>query len=727
MNRLHVAALVSMALLAAGCSSSVDNPPDITATDPTSGNLNPAGGANNPMAPASTAALFQVAQGILPFPTDLYFSGTTDGTVNIQPPSGLIPNQAGLNALDGFSTTAPIRVRFGSPLDPTSLTAQTVRVYQVSIDNSTKATIGFQAPPNAPALTFGTDFSASLATDAGVGNTILEIKPLRPLNPSTGATNNGYLVVLTNGIRTASGSPVTPDADYATIKAALPTCASITNATLNGVCRLTGAQLQLASAAPLGPLAVNPADVVLSFSFSTLATRDTLGVVAQLIFNPMAPNPPIAVNPAVSIPLNVFSAALPPIANARVGTLTVPYYSPIASGRNDASVLTKNWVAAGPPPAPLTDPSNERNLTRFNPIPAVTAQKAIPLLVTVPNAAAGPAGVKPANGWPVVIFQHGITGDRSNALALAPAFAQAGWVVAAVDLPYHGVTSAANPLYQANNEQTFDLDLVNNSTSAPGPDSLTDPSGTHYINLTNVRASRDSLRQGAANLLALTRALPTLDLDGNPATVDIDGTRIAFVGISLGSITGVSYAAVLPNAPALVPTVALSVPGGGIAELIRDSVSFGPRINAGLIAQGLAPGSTLYAQFFRDAQTIIDAGDPLNYMGAAIAQRRVYLSQVIGGSGTPASLPDQVIPNSSTQRLIRAAGAALPRVTPASAPVVGSGYVNFVAGEHGSILTPGSPPSATGLAVFTEMQTQAATFTATGGTINVANAAVVQP
>ncbi|HRX87934.1 MAG TPA: hypothetical protein P5528_00685 [Steroidobacteraceae bacterium] len=727
MNRLYVAALVSAALLAAGCSSSIDNPPDVTATNPTSGNLNPAGGANNPMSPAATAALFQVAQGILPFPTDLYFSGTTDGTVNIQPASALIPNQAGLNALDGFSTTAPIRARFASALDPASITAQTVRVYQVSIDNTTKATIGFQAPPNAPLLTFGTDYSAGLATDAGVGNTILEIKPLRPLNPSTGATNNGYLVVLTDGLRTATGAAVTPDADYATIKAALPTCASIANATLNGVCRLTGAHLQLASNAALGAAAVNPANVVLSFSFSTVATRDTMGVVAQLIFNPAAPSPPIAINPSVSIPLNVFSSSLPPIANARVGTVTVPYYSPIASGPNDASILTKNWVAAGPPPAPLTDPANERNLTRFNPVPAVTAQKAIPLLVTVPNAAAGPGGVKPTNGWPVVIFQHGITGDRSQAIALAATFAQAGWAVAAVDLPFHGITSSANPLYQATNEQTFNLDLVNNATSAPGPDGAIDPSGTHYINLTNVRASRDSLRQGAANLLALTRALPTLDLDANPATVDIDGTRIAFVGLSLGSITGVSYAAVLPNAPALVPTAVLSVPGGGIAELIRDSVSFGPRINAGLAAQGLTPGSTLYAQFFRDAQTIIDAGDPLNYIGAAVAQRRIYVSQVIGGSGTPPSLPDQVVPNSSTQRLIRAAGAGLPRVTPSTAPVVGSGYVNFVAGEHGSLLTPGSPPTATGLAVLTEMQTQAATFTATGGTINIANAAVVQP
>ena len=45
-------------------------------------------------------------------------------------------------------------------------------------------------------------------------------------------------------------------------------------------------------------------------------------------------------------------------------------------------------AAAAAPPAPLTDPANERNLTRFNPIPAMQANKAIPLLVTVPTSGA---------------------------------------------------------------------------------------------------------------------------------------------------------------------------------------------------------------------------------------------------------------------------------------------------------------------------------------------------
>ena len=84
------------------------------------------------------------------------------------------------------------------------------------------------------------------------------------------------------------------------------------------------------------------------------------------------------------------------------------------------------------------------------------------------------------------------------------AFAQAGWVVAAVDLPLHGVVNAASPLYQASNEQTFNLDLVVNATGAAGPDSLIDTSGTHFINLSYPLASRDNLRQAAVNLLALT-------------------------------------------------------------------------------------------------------------------------------------------------------------------------------------------------------------------------------
>jgi hypothetical protein len=747
MNRLFAAAVIfAAAITAAGCSSSAGNPPDVVPTNPTTGNL-PGSGAITPTTPAANAALYQPAQGIFPFPFDLYFSGTTDGTINIQPPNGLIPNQVGLNALDGWSTTAPIRIRFGGALNPASFSAATIRVYQVTVSNVNKAVSGFTRP-----LTYGTEFTAALATDTGVGPTVLEIKPVVPLQPSAGPATptsplpdgTGYLVLLTNGIQMANGTAAAADVDYGTIKTTLgPTitpanCASLPNAPMQGACGFTASHLLVAANPALGPLALAPANVIVSFHFTTVATRDTLRALGLTIFNPAAPAPAISVAPAAEgYPLPLFNSALPAYASARGGTVTVPYYSyiptPQAPGgiSTDSAVLRTAWRAANPPPAPLTDPAGEFNLTRFNPIPLARAPggKPIPLVVVAangdPSAPTVPT-IKPANGWPVVIFEHGITRDRTDSFALAQAFVSAGWVIVAVDLPLHGVTSTLNPLRQAENEQTFNLDLIVNASGAAGPDGVIDPTGTHFINLSYPLASRDNLRQGVVNLLALTRALPDLDLDGD-AVGDIDPARIAFVGQSLGSIVGLSFGAALPVPadfpvpvptanPLRVPTMVLSVPGGGVAELLRDSPTFGPRINAGLQGQGLLPGTSLYAQYFRDVQNIVDAGDPLNFVTQTAARRSIYFQQMVGGGGTPVSLPDQVIPNSATQRLITAitnnglaGGLPFPRAFPGN-NVSGDGYVNFVVGDHGSLLNPGTTPAT--LEATREMQTETFLYTA---------------
>ena len=83
----------------------------------------------------------------------------------------------------------------------------------------------------------------------------------------------------------------------------------------------------------------------------------------------------------------------------------MPYYSYIPTAQapggisTDSAVLRTRVARRRRAAAPLTDPANERNLTRFNPIPALRASKAIPLLVTVPNASAGaPASSPPPAG-----------------------------------------------------------------------------------------------------------------------------------------------------------------------------------------------------------------------------------------------------------------------------------------------------------------------------------------
>jgi len=686
-----MAAGLAAALLLSACSGGHGA---VSATDTASGNGNPAG-ATPVTLPAPTAALFQPLAGILPYPTDLYFAGSTDGTLNIQPENALLPNQAAVNALDGFSTTAVIRARFAGPVDPASFTAQSVIVLQVTIDNTTKATTNVVRP-----LVPGVDYTTGLGPESGVGNTILEIRPTHPLVPSTGATNNGngYLVLLTKGITDTAGRAATADTDYANIKAALPTCSSITDNSLHGICQLTGAHLQIAHF-----IGIEPADVVLSFSFSTQSIADTLAVVQKT---------------AAPQPLTVHStgrttADLNPLlsghATVYVGTLNIPYYL------SRTKPLTGYWQGN---PSPLD--ASSRFLTRFNPVPVPTEVLQVPVLVTVPNTNSAGGGVKPAGGrWPALIFEHGITRNRTDMLAVADSFADSGFVVVAIDLPLHGLTdptsplyaSAASPLYaglglpaSGSIERTFDLDVVNNTTGAPAPDGQIDASGTSFINLTSLLTTRDNLREGAADLITLTRSLPNMNLDDDPAG-DIDPADIHFLGHSLGAIVGGDFLGVASAAD--ISTATLAMPGGGLPYLLRDSPTFGPRIVAGLQAQGLMQGTTLFEQFFRDAQTVVDAGDPLNYIAAAAAYHPIHVLQITGSVSSP---PDQVVPNSATQRLIDAAGLTRIPAPAAPGPVTNANglraYVNFVVGDHGSIIDPRAS-----LATTTEMQAEAITFT----------------
>src|SRR5205807_615429 len=130
MKKLIAAGVVLVAMLAVGCTGGNGV---IGSSNLDLLNGNP-GGSTQVTQPSSNTALFHPAAGILPYPTDLYFAGSTDGTINIQPANALMPNQAAVNALDGFSVIAPIRERFGGALDPTSFTAASVIVVPVTTD-----------------------------------------------------------------------------------------------------------------------------------------------------------------------------------------------------------------------------------------------------------------------------------------------------------------------------------------------------------------------------------------------------------------------------------------------------------------------------------------------------------------------------------------------------------------------------------------------------------------
>jgi dienelactone hydrolase len=724
--RIHYAATALVAgLMLAACGGKGHD--SIGATDPTSGNGNPA---PPPAGVGTFKALFQPSTGVFPYPTDLYFSGTTDGTLNLPASiAAFTPHFASINALDGFSTTADITLRFSGPIGAASLAAN-VRVIRVSIDNATKATTGVLG-----ILQPGVDYSISVSPDIDAGGATMLIRPLRPLVASTGATNNGYLVLVTSGVLDTTGAAATPDTEYLTIRTAAiadivaalpsPTCATITNATLNGICRLTWAHLRIGSVLP-GGLAVLPTNVIASWSFSTESIRDTLGFIAATT---AARSYTVA---ASAPPFNTTAfMGLPGIVNLYGGTLNVSYYLGAPTPANPTIVLSRSWQAAGGPgfpgpPIPGLDPAS-RNLTRFNPVPGATTTLDVPMLLAVPNISS-----KPPAGWPIVVWIHGFPRDRTDALLIADTMASRGFATIAIDLPLHGVTpfsaAYAQPFAQTPIERTFNLDFqVNGQLGVPGPDGLVDTTGVNFLNLGNGLVQRDNARQGVADNIALIRTIPTIDIDPvtNPGA-DFDGNRIHVIGYSLG---GTHAGNLLGLLGAEVKASALPSAAVMLTEVIQNSATYRPIINNLLAAQGIPANTTLYRSFFRNLQSAFDAADVVNYAptiaGASAGGRSVFLSVFEGGVG--GFLTDQTVPVSSTQRLIATVGSTgVPRVVSVGTTSVAGtngGYVPFSQGIHNSLLDPGPSPFAT-----FELQREIADFfLSSGGNIVITDGTVIAP
>jgi pimeloyl-ACP methyl ester carboxylesterase len=660
-----------------------------------------------------------------PFPNDLYFnhsdgSANTTGTLSILPigtsTAGANAPVAALDHLDGFGTQAAITVTFSQPVDATTLTPATVLVFKVSTNPVNKA-INPPAPAgtgSATPLIPGTDYSVGLSSATDANGTIVNITPLKPL-----ASGSSYLVIMTNGVKDKAGIAAAPSTSYAAILAAdLPVLAghamgTTGNATLDQVALFTLPQIIVASGV------VNPTNLILTFSFSTQyagVTLATMEAAAAATTQPAGVGI-IDTNLTVSQALTAAGQTPPAVAalaELYAGTVALPYYSAVAANTHDTAPLTGFWHNAAGGDTVISGNPAVSELPK-----ATVAQNVIPILVAIPDASSGCS--MPVSGWPVVIFQHGITRNREDMLAIAGTFASACFATVAIDLPLHGVTSTTDPLYIAGHERTFNLDLENNTTGAAAPDGVIDPSGTWFINLSSTLTSRDNLREGAADLINLVATLPHLAAVHLPATLNtFDGSKIFFVGHSLGGIVGTTFLGVDSH----VVAATLASPGGKVSALLQNSPTFSPVINAGLQAEGITPGTQFYYDFLNYAQAAVDDGDPGNYAIAAAAHHPIHMLEVIGGFGSdPCNVADTVVPNSATDLLVSLMG-----LTQVHTTTPGSHFiVRFTAGDHGSILNPAAPSTACAAdallygGVTVEMQTETANFVGSGGTVVVIN------
>lgn len=674
-RKLITIGAVSLAFLA-GCSDSTDF--DFGAAETRQENT-----------AAASIASYDPANGVFPLPNDLLFTGTADGTLNIpvEDETDLANPRVALNTMDGFSTVEPIVASFNETfagnfgvvgedlpvqsLDPATVVIQdSVRVFEVTRGAQGQVT-GVLAELDATQI-----LATLLPADPSAVGSQMALIPLQPLKEST-----TYMALVTDGVTDVTGNPLTRGFTYATL--AGPTALTGASGDLQGLIR---AMIGAGSAA-----GVNADSIVLSWTFTT----QSITPILQALKDSAASTAITVVD--TQIDTGALSAASPDLADIFAGQMSIPYYLEVPSEENPTAPLQTFFTNA-----------SGSFLTPLDNVPVPTVNLNIPVLMTKPK------GEVPENGWPIAIFQHGITRSRADMLAIADAMASAGFATIAIDAPMHGIAAddAAAGFRVDGGERTFDVDFANNATGAPGPDGVADSSGTHFFNLANLLNTRDNNRQGIADLFTLSASVGTIP--------DIDPSRKAFVGHSLGAILGTTFLAFDDS----FATSSLVVGAGGLPRILSNSPTFGPRIAAGLAGAGIAVNSPDGNAFLNAAQNIVDSIDPINHAAAAAANTTVHMVQINGDTVVINNLPG--FPLVGTEALARVM--ELPPVTEAAQ---GSGFVRFNTGYHASLLSPiDSDPTddrdaAAGLAVFQELQTQVAMFAASIGGITIGNPAII--
>lgn len=262
----------------------------------------------------------------------------------------------------------------------------------------------------------------------------------------------------------------------------------------------------------------------------------------------------------------------PGVVSVAQGTIELPYYLETPTSGNGAPLLTGNWKAdpqlatiingiIGSKADDATD-AEKNPLAQFNPdlstavtanfpFPKANSVETVPVLAIYPTSNSG--------NMKTVMFQHGITTDRSAALAFGSSLVAAAkaqnvdLAVIAIDQPLHGIDGIS-----ANEKSALATQLL----AAAGQ--ITDPSNQTPAEQALVRA----VVAGQANIgvLQQIQAAPCPALNG----LDLSGQTPADIGTALNSVSigncGPAAATQLASTQTLERTIAngaSTIPGLG--------------------------------------------------------------------------------------------------------------------------------------------------------------------
>ena len=620
-----------------------------------------------------THARFNPVTSDLPLNTDLVFAAaaTSDGTADVGAPSN--PVEAGINALDGFSTNAPFDIYFaGGELDESSIkvcqqamlaTGECAQsnVFVLALDTGDEDALD---PSNvnqaAPFLFPLADVSASVISRDGEQNNVLRITPNKPFDAAT-----KYLVFVTNGLKDTDGNSVGASAAYDALGESEPpvsgALASVRGAIQNWEALAAGFIGEASGG--LIPSEVAKDSVVISYTFTTTdpitpllanaapkaaivqaqqknfgvdpgSAVQNLGAILMEGVGLNSPEPRDVSIPASGIDMSVLTdgALEDGVALLYTGSIDVPYYLRTPETTISGNYKLDSWQpdrelgaallpkiktslpseAADKLPAqlPLADADDSTfNVTYRYPFAKQASLESVPLQITLPDEA--------------YEVQPGVTCGMAKPSGLPVVM-----YVHGIGSDRTSVVSLAHSLAKAC-VATVAIDLPLHGARAFDAGDV----ALNFINLGVLTNTRDNLRQSVMDLLNLNASLEGIGQaleDGDMVGLDISDVKV--VGVSLGGIIGATYATVNQLAIAadgqlaeeaatpafaskLKPLSGLVVSSGGgqLTQLLNNSEAFGPSIKGGLAAAGVMEGSSDFEKFLYVAQSTVDSGDPVNF------------------------------------------------------------------------------------------------------------------
>lgn len=298
-----------------------------------------------------------------------------------------------------------------------------------------------------------------------------------------------------------------------------------------------------------------------------------------------------------------------------------------------------------------------------------------------------PQGADRDTPIPTVVFGHGLMTERRFVLALGDYFARKGFAVIAIDLPYHGTRthckrggpmSIPHPL----TGELIDLDPCKNGTTCAADGRCVDgqgnggyddlamwpvinypmASGSAFLEVEELAHTRDHFTQGLIDLHSLMRTIRHGDWR-NTVGWTLDSSSISYVGQSLGGILGGTMTSINPD----IQRAVWNVPGCDVVDMFDTSTYFAPQVAAFFQREAVNRTSYEAELFFDVARWIMDSVDPHSVAHLVQDSGQAVLIQL-------AQL-DFIIPNWSTYKLQSISGVPL---------------IEYLA-EHAFLTIPGEP------------------------------------